>query len=349
VSTAHDRLAVSDFALCAQFGLRAARDGFRWAVIERRPGHYDWSTARSVLAAAAANGIDVIWDLCHYGIPAGLDIWSARFVDRFAAYAREAALLIHNESDMKPRFCPINEISFWAWAGGDVAYMAPFARQKGSALKRQLVKATIAAIDEIRAVDPSAQIVSAEPAIRVVARPNCIEDIERAAALDRAQFEATDMILGICDKELGGRPDLIDVIGINFYPHNQWLAGGGAVPLGSYAYRPFSEILGDWARRYRLPVMIAETGAEGSARPAWLHYICDETREAMSRGHQVVGLCLYPILDYPGWDDDRLCPAGLFTLPDQTGLRSVNGPLAFELGRQQAIFGEIAATAARLG
>jgi beta-glucosidase/6-phospho-beta-glucosidase/beta-galactosidase len=339
-STAHDRFAATDFALCVEFGLRAARDGFRWPLIESRPGRYDWSTARAALAAAEASGVEVIWDLCHYGVPAGMDIWSLRFVERFAAYAREAALLVRNESAMKLRFCPINEISFWSWAGGDVAYMGPFERQKGPALKRQLVRATIAAIDAIRLVDPQAEIVSAEPAIRVRAQPQHPEQIEQAAAMERAQFEATDMILGLSAPELGGRASLIDIIGINFYPHNQWFPGGAAIPLGSYAYRPFREILADWAQRYSLPVLIAETGAEGSARAAWLHYMCDEARAASEAGHLVVGLCLYPILDYPGWDDDRLCPAGLFGMPDEVGRRRVDGPFAAELRRQQALLAE---------
>ncbi len=151
------------------------------------------------------------------------------------------------------------------------------------------------------------------------------------------------MILGLSAPELGGRAGLIDIIGINFYPHNQWIAGGGPIPLGSFAYRPFRDILGEWAERYRLPVLIAETGAEGSARAAWLHYMCEEAGAAIARGHPVVGLCLYPILDYPGWDDDRLCPAGLFGMPDQTGRRHVDGPFAAELRRQQALLGEVGA------
>jgi hypothetical protein len=117
--------------------------------------------------------------------------------------------------------------------------------------------------------------------------------------------------------------------------------GGAPIPLGSYAYRRFSEILAEWAERYRLPVLIAETGAEGAARAAWLHYMCDEARAAMARGHPVVGLCLYPILDYPGWDDDRLCPAGLFSMPDEAGRRRADGPFAAELRRQQAILAEV--------
>ena len=45
-------------------------------------------------------------------------------------------------------------------------------------------------------------------------------------------------------------------------------------------------------------------------------------------GVPVEGVCLYPILDHPGWDDDRLCPNGLLGHDPGAGARTVHGPLA---------------------
>jgi hypothetical protein len=96
-------------------------------------------------------------------------------------------------------------------------------------------------------------------------------------------------------------------------------------------------MLAEVFEHYRRPLLISETGAEGSARPAWLHYVCGEVREAIGRGVPVRGICLYPVTAYPGWDDERHTQVGLFTAPDASGKRSTYAPLAEELRRQQAL------------
>jgi hypothetical protein len=93
------------------------------------------------------------------------------------------------------------------------------------------------------------------------------------------------------------------------------------------------------AERYGKPVFISETGAEGSGRPAWLHYVCDEVREAQRRGTDVRGICIYPVTAYPGWDNSRHCEVGLFSSITSDGKRHVHEPLAQEMKRQRAIFG----------
>src|SRR5690606_22433300 len=84
---------------------------------------------------------------------------------------------------------------------------------------------------------------------------------------------------------------------------------------------------------------LSETGAEGSGRPAWLHYVCDEVREAQRRGVSVEGICIYPVTAYPGWDNSRHCDVGLFPTIRPDGGRDINQPLYEELQRQRAIFG----------
>lgn len=72
-------------------------------------------------------------------------------------------------------------------------------------------------------------------------------------------------------------------------------------------------MLEEVATRYGKPIFISETGAEGSARPAWLHYVCGEVREATGRGVRIKGICIYPVTAYPGWDNSRHADVGLFT------------------------------------
>jgi beta-glucosidase/6-phospho-beta-glucosidase/beta-galactosidase len=109
--------------------------------------------------------------------------------------------------------------------------------------------------------------------------------------------------------------------------------------MGHHEYRPLASMLGEVAERYGKPLFLAETGAEGSARPAWLHYVCDEVRQAQAEGAGIEGICLYPITSYPGWDNSRHCHVGLFSTVGSDGKRHVYEPLRQEVERQRAIFG----------
>ncbi len=120
-ATGHDRFARQDYDRARRLGMETVRDGARWHLIERSPGRYDFSSLLPMVRAAREAGVQVIWDLCHYGWPDGLDVFRPEFVDRFADYAREVARLIAAETDDTPWYCPVNEISFWSWAGGTSA------------------------------------------------------------------------------------------------------------------------------------------------------------------------------------------------------------------------------------
>jgi beta-glucosidase/6-phospho-beta-glucosidase/beta-galactosidase len=343
-STRHDAFAAKDYALIREHGMRAARDGMRWHLIEKAPGFYDWSSVAPMAAAAADAEVQVIWDLCHYGYPDGLDIWSSAFPERFARFAKAAAKFLAEQGDEVRYFCPVNEMSFWAWAGGDMGRFNPSARGRGDELKRQLARASIAAVDAIREVDARARFIVAEPSINVAPNGDSEQAIADAANYCEVQYAAHDMLVGRLNPELGGSPDKLDIVGVNFYPDNQWVLGGPPIPLGQYNYRPFREMLKETCERYGRPVIVSEFGAENSARPAWLYYVAQEVAAAREAGARVEGMCFYPVLDYPGWENDRCCDVGLFGDADANGDRCVYAPLAEELRRQRIRFeGELAA------
>jgi len=348
-STRHDEFALKDYTRLQDAGIRTARDGVRWHLIEKTPFRYDFSSLVPMLQAARRTQTEIIWDLHHYGWPDGLNIWGAAFVDRFARFARATARIILEETGGPIYVTPVNEMSFVSWGGGDAGFLNPFAKRRGPELKAQLVRAAIAATQAVLEVDPSARIFHAEPIIHIAIDPDYPEEAPAAEAYRQSQFQAWDMISGRFCPELGGRPEYLDVIGVNYYSNNQWIHQDPNTPpsrrrkdmllLPSHPlHRPVREMLSEVYERYRRPVFIAETGIEGDARPSWLRYIGQEARAAAAAGVQLEGLCLYPIVDYPGWGDDRHCYSGLWGYADDEGRREIYEPLAGELAHQQQLW-----------
>jgi beta-glucosidase/6-phospho-beta-glucosidase/beta-galactosidase len=348
-ATRHDEFALQDYARLQSVGIRTARDGVRWHLIEKSPSRYEFSSLIPMLRAARETQTQVVWDLFHYGWPDGLNIWSSAFVERFARFARATAGVILEETGAPIYITPANEISFVAWGGGDAAFMNPFAKGRGPELKAQLVRATIAAIEAVREVDPSARICHAEPIIHIAVDPDYPQEAAAAEGYRMSQFQAWDMISGRICPELGGRPEYLDVLGVNYYSNNQWIHQDPNTPksrrrkdvllLPSHPlHRPVREMLREVYERYRRPIFIAETGIEGDARPQWLRYIGQEARAAAVAGVELEGLCLYPIIDYPGWGDNRHCYTGLWDYADDQGERQIYEPLAEELAHQQQLW-----------
>jgi hypothetical protein len=302
----HDRFCASDYRRLREAGIFCARDGLRWHLIDRG-GALDWSSWVPMLEAAGEEKLQVIWDLFHYGWPDGLDIFAPEFVSRFARFAREAARIHREHSDAVPWFSPVNEISFFAW-GASRGLMFPYAHGYDLELKRQLVRAALAAIDEIRTIDPRARFVSPEPLIHNV--PPLDESWNTAPALAQrnSQFEAWDMLAGRAAPELGGAEHYLDVVGANFYAANQWEVPGGRKlhwDAGSDDPRwaPLHLLLGELYARYSRPVLIAETSHYGIGRAPWLDEIASEAVLALANGVPLGGVCLYPILDRFDWED----------------------------------------------
>lgn len=345
-STKHDRFAVADYARVREMGIRTIRDGIRWHLIETSPGQYDFSSVLPMLRAANDAGLQVIWDIFHYGWPDDLNIFRAAFVDRLANLVRAFVRLHASETDRLPILAPVNEISFFAWAGGQVSIMNPCKTKRGDELKEQLVRACIAAVEAAWEVDRRIRIVHTDPIIHVTAAADDKRALRRAEAYRMAQFQNWDMIAGLWRPELGGKPEYLDILGANYYPKNQWMVRKASpgqrhppfIPLEDPQYKPLRELLTEVHTRYRRPLLLAETGTEGEPRPGWLRYVCDEVAAAQGAGVPIEGICLYPIVNHPGWNNNRHCHNGLWDYPDRSGARELYEPLATELKQQQARF-----------
>jgi len=336
-ATAHDRHVNQDYRLCRELGFRTLRDGLRWHLIEKTPGKYDWSSWRPMLEAAEDAAVQVIWDLFHYGSPDCVDQGAPDFAERFTDFALAALELQQSLSSRPPIVCPLNEINFLSWAVDD-GYFPRVGPDERGWIKQQLVRTAIAASKAIKRQWPKATIVWAEPLIHVAPHDRRRETIRAAERNRGGMFEAYDWIMGMANPELGGDPSLVDVVGLNYYPHNQWYWQGPTIPMGHHEYRPLADMLLEMGERYGKPLFLSETGAEGSGKPSWLHYVCNEVRDAMARGADICGICWYPITAYPGWDNSRHAETGLLSSVVADGSRHVDRKLLAEFEAQRTFF-----------
>jgi hypothetical protein len=123
----------------------------------------------------------------------------------------------------------------------------------------------------------------------------------------------------------------LDIVGLNHYHNSQW-----EVPsqkrlewhLRDPRRIPLADMLNDVWQRYGRPVVVAETGHVGVGRAAWVSEIAGEARRARAQGVPLQGICLYPLLDRPDWNDTRQWHrSGLWHLPCSE-TRSLNRPYA---------------------
>jgi hypothetical protein len=333
-ATRHDELADQDYARARTAGLAACRDGVSWVRTEPAPGQHDFRSVLPLVRAAHSHGVQVIWDLMHFGWPDDVDVFAPGFPARLARHARAFATWVAGETDRPVMITPVNEISFLSWAGGDVRCMNPFAAARGVEMKVQLVRATIECIEAVRDVIPGARFLQPEPTINIVrdeAQPLTWRRVESDNLL---QYQAWDMLTGAIWPALGGHPRYLDLVGVNFYPNNQFMPDGTTIQRGDPRYRPFSDLLQEIWSRYGRPMIVSETGSEGADRAPWLGYVCDEVAAALERGCELHGITLYPVVNHPGWLDDRRCENGLWDYPDAEGHRPVHVALAEEVRRQ---------------
>jgi beta-glucosidase/6-phospho-beta-glucosidase/beta-galactosidase len=322
--TQHNSQVLADYELLRSFDIRTVRDGTIWPQIERS-GAYDFSSLLPMLDAANQHGMQVIWNVLHYGCPDDLDVTSPTFVERFARYCTALARFIDDHTDRVPFYTPINEISFLAWAAGDVGYIHPFGVGRGLEVKRQLVRAAIAGIEAIWDVNRQARIVQVEPLIHVVPPSGHPELAPQAAAQRASQFEAWDMMTGQVEQQLGGHPRYLDIMGANYYHANQWEYPDQRMRWEDTPrderWVPLHELLAELYDRYRRPLFIGETSHFGAGRGLWIREVYDEVLQAMKNGVPMEGITIYPIIDRPDWDDlEHWHNSGLWDLhPDEQG------------------------------
>jgi len=312
--TEHDTRAAEDYTLLSQAGIKTVREGIRWNFVEKEPFIYDFSEVKNRLIAAQETGIQQLWDICHFGYPDGLIPTHPHFAHRLSQLCKAFVELYRHYTDDPLIITPINEISFLSWLGGEARGTVPFAVHSGFDHKYFLCKAAIKAIETIRSVDPAAQILMVEPLVKVHPQIDT-ETCDEITGFNEAQFQAMDMITGKICPELGGRPEYMDLAGFNFYYNNQWEHCGTVLGWCKEKRRScFSELLEEAYLRYNTPVVLSETGHFGEHKASWMELITEDCIDAINKGVDLRGICIYPVLDRPDWDNsNHLISCGIWT------------------------------------
>jgi hypothetical protein len=341
--TGHDRHLKHDYRRVEDLGIAVVREAIRWPFVDRGARRYDWSTVDPVLDAMEACHITPIWDLCHYGFPDGCDPFSGDCLERFKDYCCEAAAHVIRRTRPPHFFTPVNEITFFSAAASDMGWMYPFARGRYAELKKALCRMAIEGVKAIRTVDRDARMVHVDPIVHAVPpedRPDLADEAWKHA-YDQA-YEAWDMLHGSLHPELGGSPQILDVVGVNVYNFSQaqMNADGSRAVLGPRDPRrkPLSEMLMFAWERYRRPIIIGETSGYQDKRAEWLQMTMEESMKALNAGADLHGVCLYPCVDIPDWNTGEWAKIGIFDVTDMDACdRCPCDPYIEELRRWQKI------------
>lgn len=314
--THHAHQVQEDYALLSQFGIKTVRETVGWRLVEQH-GRFDMSSLALRARTAQEMGLQIQWTFCQYGWPADVDLFSPQFVERFARFCHHVATYLAPFCDDAPIYSPINEISYMSWGLSARMFQGVnHAQDPGEEGKRQLVRATIAGCDAIWAADPRARILQCDPIIHVVAPDEQSEWEVPASNWRESQFDAWDMLCGRKQPELGGHPRYLDLVGVNFYHDNQWEAGSNARlhwHLGDARRKALHQLLTETYQRYQRPLYLAETSHVGSGRGTWIREIAQQAALAVQHGVDLQGICIYPIIDRPDWQDtERWHQSGLW-------------------------------------
>lgn len=334
-ATDHISLLRSDYNMLIQMNIKTVREGIRWSVVEPRPYQYNFEAVKFMMDTGREMQIQQIWDFCHFGYPDDLSPLHPHFCKRFVALCHAFAhFFVDNYGKTELIITPINEVSFISWLGGEVAGTVPFCKNNGWNVKYKLVEAYIAGIKCLKSINPNFIILTTEPLVNMVPDLTATEkEVELAREAHLNQFQVLEMLTGKICPELGGSPDCIDIIGVNFYHNNQWVHNSiewHFLPWDNEdkdpRWRPLHSLIEEVYSNYKYPIILSETSHSGDERASWIQFITQQCDILLKKNIPFWGICIYPIIDRPDWDYlDNWHHSGVWDcFPEQGIKRQIN-------------------------
>lgn len=347
--TQHHTHAEEDYKILHDLGIGVAREAIPWPMVDNG-GKYDFSSIDRFIQAMNDCKIVPIWDLCHYGYPEDLDPFSEEFTQRFAEYSRAAAEYVSARVPGPQFFTPINEITFFSYCGGLYGWIAPYKSTMDDSveLRKALCRADIAAVKAIREVLPDARMVHIDPVVQIVPprdRPDLAAEAWYETYVDT--FFAWDILCGKACPELGGSPEILDIVGVNVYAMGQKEYRENymheSLKPDDNRIKPLYDLLNLAWQRYQRPMIVGETSGLAEGREEWLRDATEEALASVARGMDLHGICLFPAVDMPNWHTGDWLHNGICDLIEEDGnlRREPYQPLVDELRRWQKEFNRV--------
>jgi beta-glucosidase/6-phospho-beta-glucosidase/beta-galactosidase len=325
-----------DFGLVREMGIDALRYGPPYYRTHVGPDRFDWSSADDPMNALRELNIEVIADLCHFGVPD----WLGGFQDPafpvlFASYARAFA----RRYSWVRYFTPVNEIficaSFSALRG---FWNECLANEEAFALAtRNLCMAHELAVEAILAERPDAVFVQGESVEHFHAAGAGAKDIaERenafkwlaldlttgrelapgmAGFLNRSGVSSNDLSFFRERRAVGQR-----WLGMDYYATCEHRVNGSGHRTVKKRGIGLQALASQYYDRYRLPLFHCETNCIDGPAVDWLELQWNATLGLRAQGIPVHGFTWYSLTDQIDWqhglriERDDLHPVGLFDL-----------------------------------
>jgi beta-glucosidase/6-phospho-beta-glucosidase/beta-galactosidase len=325
-----------DFALVRDLGLNALRYGPPYYRTHVAPDRYDWDSADAPMARLRELGIEVIADLCHFGVPS----WLGGFQDPafpvlFADYARSFA----RRYPWVRYFTPVNEIFICAdfsalrgWWNECDANDAAFVRAM-----RNLCMAHELAVEAILAERPDAIIVQGESiehfhpagraAVKEADRLNGIKHLSLDLTMGHELAPGMAAYLsdhGVTSNDLSFFRERRAVgqrwLGTDYYltcEHRVSANGRLTTCRNGLGFRALAT---QYHQRYGVPLFHCETNRVSAQAVRWLDAQWNDTVALIAAGVPVRGFTWYSLTDQIDWqhalrvERNDLHPVGLYDL-----------------------------------
>jgi beta-glucosidase/6-phospho-beta-glucosidase/beta-galactosidase len=329
-----------DLQLLRSCGVREIRYPVRWHRIETEPGRFDWRETDQALGHLQDTGIRAIVDLVHHtSYPRWIEHFAdpafgpalLRYVRAFAEhYPDVEAYTIFNEPFTTFLLC--GETGIWPPRLHGVEGFLAVARNvfpaltEASRLLHELLPAARHVYVEACERHSSSSPAGARFAEWTNDRRFFLTDLFVGRELDRSRPFLADVVARGGADLLEVEAGAIDVLGLDYYAHNQWQWTDAAVGTTSpSAPDSLADVIVEYWERYRLPCIVGETNIRGfpSDRATWLKYTLEQCERARDAGVPIEGYCWFPFIDSCDWDsilcrcDASVDPVGVYSLDAQ--------------------------------
>lgn len=336
--TGHTARWRQDIDLLYETGVRRLRYPVRWHRVEPRSGHFDWSSIEPILEYLDERGMTAIADLIHHtSYPRWLDdgFCDTRFRPAFLRYVRRFAerfpgiegYQVFNEPFATLLLCaheglwPPYRRGMHSFVDALLNVMPAIA--EGSRIARDLLP--LAAHVYGDSCEHHTWSSSKGQAFAEVAndRRFFLLDLLLGHDLDPRRPFIAEIVAAGGAPLLDLEPGHVDVLGLDYYAHNQWqFSDRHDGVISAPDPLPLADVIEQYASRYDLPVVLGETNIRGYAsdRATWLKYTLEQCEVAQARGVRLQGYAWFPFIDSCDWDTLlRLCrgsidPVGVYWL-----------------------------------